>query len=61
VHFGRRKPQFVCEMIARCYNATQDVAHFGFIVDKSQQRFALRALLAGAQNVFGSRIQSNDE
>lgn len=61
VHFGRREPQFVGEVIAGNYNATQDIAHFRFIVDQAQQRFAARTFLADTQDILSGRVEANDQ
>ena len=45
VHFCRSETQFVCEMVAACDDAAQDVAHFGLVVDQPEQRFAPCAVL----------------
>ena len=61
VHFGSTKAHFICVVVAGFDDATKDVAQFGLIVDELQQGFALRALNADAQNVFGGRIQADDQ
>lgn len=61
MHFRPAEPHFVCVVVARFDDATQYVAQLGFIVDKPQQRLALRALHANAKDVLRGRIEVDDQ
>jgi len=61
VHLSSTEAHFVCIVIACFDDATEDVAQLGFIVDKLQQGFALRTLNADTKNVFGGRVQADDQ
>lgn len=61
MHLCRRQVQFIPVMVAGRYNAAQDVAHLGFVVDQLQQGLAARACLADAEDVLGCRIERNDQ
>lgn len=61
VHFGWRQAHLVGVVIAAFYDAAQYVAQLGFVVDKLQKRFAVRACFADTQNIFRRRVESDDE
>jgi len=61
MHFSRRQPQFVGEVIAACEHTAQDIAHFWFVVNESQQRFTSRTLLTNAQYILGRRVEADDQ
>jgi hypothetical protein len=61
VHLGRGKPHLVRVVVSGGHYATQDVAHFGLVVDKPQQRLAVSALLTDAQNIFSSGVYSDNK
>jgi len=46
---------------AGCSDASEDLAHFGFVIDEPQQRFAARTTATDTQNVFGRRVQIGDQ
>jgi len=48
-------------VIAGRHYAAQDVAQFRLVVDEAQQRFTARPALADAEDVFGRRVQADDE
>lgn len=48
-------------MVTARGNARQDIAHLGLVVDQLQQRLTVRALLADTKDVFGGRVQRNDQ
>jgi len=48
-------------MVARIQNAPQDVSQLRLITDKPQQRFPARAVYANAEDVFGGRVQVENE
>jgi hypothetical protein len=48
-------------MVARFDDAAEDVAKLGFIADELEQGCAIRAFRADAEDVFCSRIQTDDE
>ena len=48
-------------MIARRFNARQDILHLRLIVNELQQRLSVGSFLANAKYVFGGRVQSNDQ
>jgi hypothetical protein len=58
---GRRETHFIGKVIAGRGDAAQDFAHFGFVVDEAQQRLATRPRTADAENIFGGRVQVDDE
>ena len=61
VDLGRSKTHFVRVVISARRNACEDLAHFRFIVDESQQRLPPRACATDAEHVFGGRVQVNDQ
>lgn len=61
MHLGRRKLHFVRIVCASRHHTTENVTHFRLIVDEPQQRFSIRAFLADAENIFGGRIQADDQ
>lgn len=48
-------------MVASLNDARQNVAHLWLVVDKLEQGFAARSLLADTQYVFGGWVQSNNQ
>jgi len=48
-------------VVSGSQHATQDVTHFRLVINQAQERFTLRALLADAKNIFGRRIQADDQ
>lgn len=61
MHLCRRKVHFVGVMIARLNDASQDVTHLGLIVDETQQGSAACALLADSKDVFGGRVERDNQ
>jgi len=52
---------FVRIVRAGRHHTAKDVTHFRLIVDESQQRFSAGSFLADAENIFGGRIQADDQ
>ena len=48
-------------MIAGLQDTRQDVVQFGFVVDELHQRSAAGATFTDAKNVFGGRVQADDQ
>jgi hypothetical protein len=48
-------------MIAGRHDTTENVAHFRFVVDETQQGLPDCALLADPEYIFGGRIQADDQ
>jgi len=48
-------------VIARLNDATQDIAQLRIIISKPQQRFALRPLRTYTKDVFGGRVEADDQ
>jgi hypothetical protein len=48
-------------VIAGLDNTRQNIAHFGLVVDKLEQRLTARPLLADTKNVFGGWVQPRDQ
>jgi hypothetical protein len=48
-------------VIARNADAAENVTQLGVVIEEPQQRFATRAPLTDAENVFGSGIETQDE
>ena len=59
--FGRAQAQLVGVMIARRDDSAQYVPQFRIVIDETQQRLALSACLADSEDVFGGRIQADDQ
>jgi len=61
VYFGSTKVHFICVVVSGFNNATKNVSQLRLIVDELQQRLATCALNANAKNVFGGRVQADDQ
>jgi len=61
IDFGWRKSQFICKMVTGCYYTAQYVAHFRFVVDQPEQRFAPCTVLTYAQDILGGRVQADHQ
>jgi len=48
-------------VVACLYDARENVAHFGLVIDQSQQRFSACPQLADAEDIFGCGIQADDQ
>lgn len=61
MHLGSRKAHFVCIVIAGPANAAENIAQLRLVVEKPQQGMAACALRADSENVFGGRVQRDDQ
>jgi hypothetical protein len=61
VHLARREAHLVRILVARDGDPAQDLAHLGFVVDQPQQRLAVGASAADAEDVFCGRIQVDNQ
>lgn len=61
MHLGRRKSHFVRIVRSGCHHTTENVAHFRLIIDESQQGFSVGSFLADAENIFGGRVQADNQ
>jgi hypothetical protein len=61
VNLCRCESHFIGEVVAGRGDTAEDFAHFGFVVNESQQRFAARARATDTQDVLGRRVQVDDE
>ena len=61
VNLGWRKSHFIGVVIAGGGDARQNLAHFRLVIDELQQRLARGALATDAKNIFGGRIEVDDE
>lgn len=61
MHLGRGKVHFIRIVITCFYDAAQDIAQLGIIIDETQQGLPFCTLLADAENVLGGRVQADDQ
>jgi hypothetical protein len=61
MNLGRRQPHLIGIVVAGRGNARENLAHFGFIVDKTQQGLSGGTRAADTENVFRCRIHVDDQ
>jgi hypothetical protein len=61
VNFGRSEPQFVGIVIAGCEDAAKNIAELGLIIEQAQHRFTASPLDTDTQQVFGGRVEVDDQ
>ncbi len=61
VDFGRRQAEFVGVLVTGCRDPTEYLAHFRLVVHEPQQRLAPGARTTDAEDVFGGRVEVDDQ